>query len=107
MHHPKIQSIIDVFNSNTSDMYHNQPEDGYEVVSYKMKMGKERNNTIWIISLQINKSVNERGFLLSVSNDIVDKRVIYKILLGLSRILYDKIEREEKKGAGSNVTSKI
>ncbi|MFD2216491.1 hypothetical protein [Metabacillus endolithicus] len=107
MHHPKIQSIIDVFNSTTSDMYHNQPEDGYEVVSYKMKMGKERNNTIWIISLQINKSVNERGLLLSVSNDIVDKRVIYKILLGLSRILYDKIEREEKKGAGSNVTSKI
>ena len=95
---PWVQTIIDAAKGKKElELRNNQPKVGYEVVSFKFFLGKSKKT--WIFSLQIHPSTNPRGYLLALSDNIIDKTVIYDMLYGLCLILDDKLE--ERKGDGT------
>lgn len=97
-HNPWIQSIVEAAKKQ-NNLFMNEPKQGYYIVSYRMNIGYKNNET-WIISLQITPSVNKRGFLLTLTNDIIDQRVIFNMIHGLCQIVYN-LELTEKKGDGT------
>jgi hypothetical protein len=86
-HNPWIRSIVEAAGKETN-LFKNEPKEGYFIVSYRMNIG-DRNDETWIISLQITPSVNEKGYLLALTDDIIDQRIIFKILHGLCQIIYN------------------
>lgn len=97
-HNPWVQSIVEAAGKQ-SNLFRNEPKEGYHIVSYRMNIGYDTNET-WIISLQIAPSVNKRGYLLALTDDIIDQRVIFSMLHGLCQIVYNN-GKLEKKGDGS------
>lgn len=96
-HNPWVQTIIDAAKGKKElELRNNQPKEGYESVSFKFYLGESKK--MWIFSLQIHRSTNPRGFLLALSDNKIDKRVIYEMLFGLCSILDDKLEGEKRKG---------
>jgi hypothetical protein len=97
-HNPWVQSIVEA-SQKQSNLFRNEPKEGYFIVSYRMNIGYNNNET-WIISLQIAPSVNKRGFLLALTDDIIDQRVIFSMLHGLCQIINNS-QRSLEKGDGS------
>ncbi len=98
-HNPWVQSIV-AASERHGNLYHTEPKEGYFVVSYRMSIGYAHSKT-WIISLQITPSINEKAFLLALSNDIIDQRVIYNMLHGLCQIINNQQHNKSLKGGGS------
>ncbi len=84
-HNPWIQSIVEAAKKQ-NNLYKIEAKEGYFIVSYRMNVGYSNNET-WIISLQIVPSVNRRGYLLTLTDDIIDQRVIFSMLHGLCQIV--------------------
>ena len=86
-HNPWIQSTVAAA-TKQSNLFKIEPKEGYYIVSYRMNVGYNNSET-WIISLQIVPSVNKKGYLLALTDDIIDQRVIYSMLHGLCQIVYN------------------
>ncbi|WP_407267723.1 hypothetical protein [Radiobacillus sp. PE A8.2] len=100
-HTPWVQTIVDAAKNNKQLVFlSNQPRAGYHVVSFKFFL--QNSKKTWVFSLQIHESTNQRGFLLSLSDDIIDQTVIYEMLYGLCMILDDNQEKKKIKGGKSS-----
>ncbi|TXC82210.1 hypothetical protein FS935_21175 [Metabacillus litoralis] len=105
-HNPWVQTVVDAARGKKNmELRNNQPREGYEVVSFRFYLGKSKKT--WIFSLQIHESTNPRASQLALSDDIIDKTVMYEMLYGLCMILDNKLEEEKQmKGAGTNDSTK-
>ncbi|UFU00705.1 hypothetical protein KO561_07155 [Radiobacillus kanasensis] len=98
-HHNRwIQSIVEAAQKQ-KNLFKIEPKEGHFIVSYRMNI-VYKNNETWIISLQIVPSVNRRGYLLALTDDIIDQRVIFSMLHGLCQIIYTNTSNSGK-GDGS------
>jgi hypothetical protein len=93
-HNQWIQSIVKAA-KNSPNLFKNEPKEGYHIVSYRMNIGNSSGET-WIISLQIAPSVNKRGYHLTLTDDIIDQRVIFNMLHGLCQIIYNNRVMKKK-----------
>jgi hypothetical protein len=98
-HNPWVISIVEA-TKKPANLFSSEPKEGYFIVSYRMNIGNKANET-WIISLQITPSVNKRGYLLALTNDIIDQRVIFNMLHGLCQIIYKNNRIGNRKGDGT------
>ncbi|RTR28077.1 hypothetical protein EKG37_17390 [Robertmurraya yapensis] len=93
-HNPWVQSTVAAA-TKQNNLFKIEPKEGYHIVSYRINVGYNNSET-WIISLQIVPSVNKKGYLLALTDDIIDQRVIYSMLHGLCQIVYKNTSRPGK-----------
>ncbi len=93
-------AAVIVVNASSSDPYYNNPYPGSTIVSYRMEMG---NDKIWVYNFHIDEKSNEMALDLTIS-DIIDTRVVYRLVHALCLLLQERgFPKEVEKNGQSSI----
>lgn len=80
-------AAVKILNDHESIAAYNNPRPGYTIVAFRMRMKQDK---IWVFNFHFDEVFNEKALLLTLSDDIIETKEVFRLVHALCLQLQDR-----------------